>query len=481
MLSSLRDSGPSEHISAPSKSDGDNTLSSSPHTVEDSGFPEGGMVAWCTVFGVFLAQFCGFGYTSAFGVYQAFYAQHYLQTSSPSAVSWIGSLATFLVTAVGPICGPLFDNGYFYHVYITGAVLQSFSLFMLSLVQPGQYYQVLLAQGLVSGIAQGLMYVPSFAVLSHHFKRRRATMMSIVSSGVSLGGIANTIMLNQLLNGPIGFKMGVQISATFITVLLIISCILVRPRYSAVRQEEVSVNSWKATKKCFTEVPSLLSIIGFMLFQVTYMYPFFYFQVDSLRHGLSATFAFYALVVINAGSFVARFVASAVLPYVGVIDLTIITIVACAILIIGMIWLGSAASVIVLGILYGLFSGINVAIMAPVLGLMSDPAEFGVRLGVGFAITGFGALVGPPICGALLTDRYLWWAPAFFCGVIALAGGVLFVGVRFSFVRAGAGAAHTGAGDEQQIETGSHDEKKEAKSTRELYPSIPGPPKKHLR
>ena len=110
------------------------------------------------------------------------------------------------------------------------------------------------------------MYVPSFAILSHYFNRRRTIMMSIVTSGAASGGIANTIMLNYILNGPIGFKMGVQISATFITGLLFMSCILVRPRYSAVRQEATSVNFWKATKRYFTEVPSLLTIIGYRHF-----------------------------------------------------------------------------------------------------------------------------------------------------------------------------------------------------------------------
>ena len=61
----------------------------------------------------------------------------------------------------------------------------------------------------------------------------------------------------------------------------------------------------------------------------------------------------------NVGSFVARFVVGPVLPYVGVVDLSITTTVICAILIIGMIWLGSVASVVVLGVLYGLFSGIS--------------------------------------------------------------------------------------------------------------------------
>ena len=64
-------------------------------------------------------------------------------------------------------------------------------------------------------------------------------------------------------------------------------------------------------------------------------------------------------VIINAGNFVGRFSAGAVLPYVGVIDLTITTTLICAILIIGMTWLGSVASVVVLGVLYGLFSGMS--------------------------------------------------------------------------------------------------------------------------
>lgn len=88
-------------------------------------------------------------------------------------------------------------------------------------------------------------------------------MMSIVSSGVALGGIVNTIMLNQLLNGPIGFRTGVRISATFITVLLFLSCFLMRTRYSTNSQQATSIDFCKATKKCFTEVPSLLTIIGY--------------------------------------------------------------------------------------------------------------------------------------------------------------------------------------------------------------------------
>ena len=113
--------------------------------------------------------------------------------------------------------------------------------------------------------------------------------------------------------------------------------------------------------------------------------------------------------------------------FIGVVDVTIMTVMVCAILIIGMIWLGSVASVVVLGVMYGLFSGlsrsalsstcagdtepsIDIAMMPAMLGLTSDPAELGyvllpvtipsvdafacrIRLGVGFAITGASTLV----------------------------------------------------------------------------------------
>lgn len=74
--------------------------------------------------------------------------------------SWVGSVNAFLVTGCGLIAGILYDRGYLYvsstsgvvrhlilmlpsyYLLIGGSLLQSFALFMLSLTQPGQYYQV---------------------------------------------------------------------------------------------------------------------------------------------------------------------------------------------------------------------------------------------------------------------------------------------------------------------------------------------------
>ena len=90
--------------------------------------------------------------------------------------------------------------------------------------------QTFLAQGIGLGIAQGMLYVPTLAVISHYFCQRRTLAMSLVASRPSLGAMVHLIMLNSLFNHSVGFANGVRISATFISVLLLIACLLIRTR-----------------------------------------------------------------------------------------------------------------------------------------------------------------------------------------------------------------------------------------------------------
>ncbi|KAG1754223.1 hypothetical protein EDB19DRAFT_639028 [Suillus lakei] len=58
---------------------------------------------------------------------------------------------------------------------------------MLSLSKPDQYYQIFLAQGVGSGIALRPTFVPSMAVVSHHFQPRYMLVVAFVASGSWLG------------------------------------------------------------------------------------------------------------------------------------------------------------------------------------------------------------------------------------------------------------------------------------------------------
>ncbi|KAG2076074.1 MFS general substrate transporter [Suillus decipiens] len=390
----------------------DSNLSSHPHE-----FPEGGLAAWMTTFGAFLIQLCGFGYTTSFGVYQDFYTQHYLTNETSSAISWIGSLNTFLATAVGIISGSLYDRGYFYHLLITGSLLQSFFLFMLSLSKPNQYYQIFLAQGVGLGIASGLVYVPSIAVISHYFRRRRTLAMTFVAAGSSLGAIIHPIMLNNLLNASrLGFGNSVRVSAGFVSLLLLIACLCIRTRLDP---PTTPVNYIVVAKKCIDDAPFLFMIAGGLFFQTGFYFPLFYIQLDSIKHGLSVTFSFYSLVILNVSNCVARVMSGFIARFTGVPNLVIFATISGGVLILGMIGLSSLVSVVVLGVIYGYFAGLYIAMMAPLAATLTpDLSELGARMGICFFISGgVNYLTGTPISGALLTSNYTWWIPAVFSGV----------------------------------------------------------------
>lgn len=56
---------------------------------------------------------CARGFTLTYGAFQAYYKTTLLSSSSPSAISWIGTVQAWLLIVIGVMSGPLFDLGYF--------------------------------------------------------------------------------------------------------------------------------------------------------------------------------------------------------------------------------------------------------------------------------------------------------------------------------------------------------------------------------
>ncbi|GJJ08886.1 hypothetical protein Clacol_003106 [Clathrus columnatus] len=210
-------------------------------------FPEGGARAWASVVGSFCMVFVSQGAIYAFGVYQDFYTRIFL-------------------------IGKLFDEGYFRHLIITGSVIYLFSFFMLSLAQPHNYYQVFLAQGVGVGLGMGLVYLPSVMLGFHYFKRRRGLAVGIISTGSAVGGICQTIGLNHLINGKVGFAWGVRIFGFIFLVLAIIGNVLMRPRLPPrrLRPDQPKPD----VKRIVRDISLLLTIVGssFLLFSVYFPY-----------------------------------------------------------------------------------------------------------------------------------------------------------------------------------------------------------------
>ncbi|KAH7923706.1 MFS general substrate transporter [Leucogyrophana mollusca] len=396
--------------------------------VAEYDFPEGGLAGWATVFGAFLVQICSYGYTISFGVYQDYYTQTYLTNESSSTISWIGSINAFLFEICGLISGRLYDRGYFYHLVIGGSLLQSFSIFMLSLAKPDQFYQIFLTQGILSGCAAGILYIPSVAVVSHYFERRRALAMTFVASGACLGSVIHPIMLNNTLNSKLGFANSVRASAGLISGLLTIACMLMRSRLST---PESTVNYFLTAKKCYHDSAYVFGTAGLTIFVVAFYYPLFYLQLDSSVHGLNQTFSFYSLVIMNTSSFVGQLTSGFLADYFGVASIVVLSTFGCSVLLFAMIGVRTLASVAIFGVIYGYFAGTFLALWAPMLEVLTpDLSEFGARMGIACAIMAFGGLIGTPISGALLGGNHMWWRAALFNGIIGSGGCLLFFAMR---------------------------------------------------
>ncbi|TRM60187.1 major facilitator superfamily domain-containing protein [Schizophyllum amplum] len=416
----------------------------------DEYFPEGGLQAWLTVLGALLIQVCGFGYAGSLPLQLLpyhllfcaanhcldYYVRVYLANVSTSAISWIGSTNSFLVMACGLPVGRLYDHGYFYYLLWGGFVLVSLSLFMLSLAEEGQFYQasrsylhhlhpilihrapqIFLAQGIATGLGIGMLYVPSMAALSHYFRRRQSFVMSIAASGSSLGAIAHTLMLNNTLDG-LGFARATRAHAGLVSGLLLIACLLMRTRLPP---PSTRPDLRQAIKRFSKDVPYVCAGLACSLFIMGMYFPLFYIQLDAIKHGINKEVAFYVLVIMNVCSFIGRFSSGFLIAPFGVPKLIAFCSACCAIVIFCMIAVESLAGIISVGATFGLFSGVYVALVAPLMAsLASDRSEIGIRMGIGFTLTGFGGLCGTPIEGALLTQDYHWWRPEIFAGVSLL-------------------------------------------------------------
>ncbi|KAJ8586712.1 MFS general substrate transporter [Rhizopogon salebrosus TDB-379] len=394
-------------------------------------FPEGGLQAWLTVLGGSMILFCTFGTVQSFGVYQAYYSKTYLDGYVSSDISWIGSVQTFLLFAGGLPAGKLFDEGYFHHCIGAGSLIYLFSIFMLSLAKPHQYYQIFLAQGIGMGIGMGLLFLPAISVTSHYFRKRRAAAMGVVLSGSSLGAVIYSIMLNNLFNGSAGFAWGVR-AAGFIDLGLLITANLIMKTRLPSRRERPNAKPVDM-KAVLSDFGYWLCIIGATLTFWGLFVPFFYLQVFSESHGVSKTIGFYAIPIMNASSLFGRTIPNFLGDVVGPFNVMI----PCTVISGGLIFLMFAATnlggTIAFGILYGFFSGGFISLITPAAASFSrDLNEIGIRIGITSFVIAFALLTGNPIAGAMVEvdTHYIWYKPLVFASVVVLAGAVCLIASR---------------------------------------------------
>ncbi|KAF1814751.1 MFS general substrate transporter [Eremomyces bilateralis CBS 781.70] len=388
--------------------------------------PNGGLRAWCQVAGSFFLFFNTWGIINSFGVFQAFYTTDFLKSMTPSTIAWIGSIQAFLLLMVGALTGPLYDAGYFRWLLRIGSVLIVFGMMMLSLATT--YWQALLAQAICVGLGMGCLFVPSVAILSTYFTTKLAFAMGLAASGSSFGGIIYPILLNKLIP-KLGFGWSVRIFAFIAMATLIVPNTFMRVRVLPDEKRKLyDMTAWR-------ERPFVYYVIGgFFGFMGLYC-PFYYMQSFSLYHGIAdKELAFYFLAIINAASTFGRILPNFVADKAGPLNILMPCAVLTGVVELGLIGCRDLASLIVICVLFGFFSGTFVSLSpAALVQITRNRGMIGTRMGMCFTVTSFGTLVGMPIAGAILTASsytYIW----VFGGVLTIVGASFMATARVAHV-----------------------------------------------
>ncbi len=359
--------------------------------------PDGGLEAWLQVLGSWVVLVDTWGLINCFGVYQTFYETDFLSSRSSSDISWIGSLQAALLMVIGVVSGPLYDAGYFRELLMVGLFLIVFGQFMTSLCTT--YTQVLLAQGICIGIGMGLTFLPSAAILSQYFQKRRALVLGLSSTGSPLAGIIFPIIFSRL-EPTIGFGWATRVIGFILLGISVIPLAFMHTRVPPNKKRSLF------DETAFKDVPFLFIAAATFFSFLTLYVPFFYITLFADKHGLwTPDMSPYLVTLLNAGSVFGRVLPSMIADKWGGLNMLIASLIGSAVLALGWFGIHGLAGLIVFALLYGMFSGGVVSLVPTVLVSSSpDMGRVGARMGIAFVMAGLALLVGTPICGAILGD-----------------------------------------------------------------------------
>ncbi|KIJ60310.1 hypothetical protein HYDPIDRAFT_99022 [Hydnomerulius pinastri MD-312] len=374
--------------------------------------------AWMAVFGAFLALFCSFGQINAFGTFQSFYSTHQLSSMSPFSISWIGSLQLWVFFFMGGPIGCLFDAYGPTPLLCSGSILLVSSLVLTSVAV--EYYQYLLAQGVLFGLGAAMLFYPTIASVATHFNEYRATAIGIASAGSGCGGVIYPVMLRYLFD-TVGFGWATRISALIASVLCVPAILSVKPLLR-IKKKEGSLIEIRMIK----DGRFLLLVAGSFFVCFGIFTPYFYISDYAESINIPSNTAFYILSLMNAGGVIGRIAPAWLSDKIGRFNLlcpsAFLAGLSCLVL-----WMfgRNLAAMAIFATIYGFLSGAFVSVVTPCVAQISEIGEIGTRIGALYTFISIPSLFGGPIAGALLQQQ------GSFTASIALAGSTMILGSVF--------------------------------------------------
>lgn len=143
-----------------------------------------------------------------------------------------------------------------------------------------------------------------------------------------------------------------------------------------------------------------------------------YIDVSAVAAGLDPEFTFYLVAIANAASGFGRFAGGITADRIGALNVMIPATLCAAALTYAWPFAQTKAAFIVIAIIYGIFSGVYVALLTVPMMSMGDGHNVGMMIGTSMTLTALGAIAGPPISGAINAATDNFKASGYYAGTL---------------------------------------------------------------
>lgn len=228
--------------------------------------PDGGY-GWVVTFSIALINGHSWGISSAYSVFLAhFLANNTFPGGTKLQYGLIGSLSVGCTLLVSPVINIVIRKVGTRPVMIAGALVQSAGLICASFST--RIWQLFISQGILFGLGMGMLFIPSYGIISQWFLKRRAFANGIAMAGAGLGGFTYSLSAGAMIHN-FGVPWTYRVISVVAFVVNVVCAILVKTRYQPTATDTSSsgFNRSLLRKKQFLLILAFgfLSMLGYFV------------------------------------------------------------------------------------------------------------------------------------------------------------------------------------------------------------------------
>lgn len=397
-----------------------------------------GKAAWLVLAGCTLIQAPVWGYTQAFGVFQEYYSRHpetlngdgdnaqnvAVIGTTISGILYLSSPFTFAIMARWPRLRRWFGPIGLAMAFI-GFLLSSFAT---------RIWQLLVTQGIISGVGCGLLFTPTTLYMDEWFVKRKGLALGIMWAGKSVTGVAIPFIMEASLRkfGPARTLQAWSVATVVLSAPLLY---FLKPRIPLSR-----TNAVRRISLSFFRLPAFWMLsIGNILQSLGYFLPYTYLSSYAVQEtGASTTVATTVLALVNATSIPGGIFMGSLGDHFSVRTTVLVSSVGSALAVFCFWGFSSQVALLaIFSITYGFFAGGFSSTWSGVLTELKSQSpglDTGLMFGLLAGGRGIGNVISGPLSVALLThnnwlkDGKHWGYSGEYGGVILFTGATSLLG-----------------------------------------------------